>query len=66
MATQKDNYAPRPLSTSIEYPDYQFYAELRFKGHTADECLLQMAAYSGQQGRNSRPVKAIIGGQQAA
>jgi len=27
---------------------------------------VQMAAYSGQQGRNSRPVKAIIGGQQAA
>ena len=27
---------------------------------------LQMAAFSGQQGRNSRPVKAIIGGQQAA
>ena len=39
MATQKDNYAPRPLSTSIEYPGYQFYAELRFEGHTADECL---------------------------
>ena len=27
---------------------------------------IQMAAFSGQQGRNSRPVKAIIGGQQAA
>jgi len=26
MATQKDIYAPRPLSTSIEYPGYQFYA----------------------------------------
>ena len=39
MATQKDIYAPRPLSTSIEYPGYQFYAELRFEGHTADECL---------------------------
>ena len=39
MATQKDIYAPRPLSTSIEYPGYQFYAELRFEGYTADECL---------------------------
>ena len=39
MVTQKDNYAPRPLSTSIEYPGYQFYAELRFEGHTAAECL---------------------------
>ena len=39
MATQKDIYAPRPLSTSIEYPGYQFYAELRLEGHTADECL---------------------------
>ena len=27
---------------------------------------LQMAAFSGQQGRNTRPVRAIIGGQQAA
>lgn len=39
MATQKDIYAPRPLSTSIEYPGYQFYAVLQFKGHTASECL---------------------------
>lgn len=39
MATQKDIYAPRPLSTSIEYPGYQFYAALRFEGHTASECL---------------------------
>lgn len=39
MATQKDIYAPRPLSTSIEYPGYQFYAVLRFEGHTASECL---------------------------
>lgn len=39
MATQKDIYAPRPLSTSIEYPGYQFYTELRLEGHTADECL---------------------------
>ena len=31
-----------------------------------DGVKLQMAAFSGQQGRNSRPVKAIIGGQQAA
>ena len=28
--------------------------------------IVQMAAFSGQQGRNSRPVRAIIGGQQAA
>ena len=27
---------------------------------------MQMAAFSGQQGRNTRPVRAIIGGQQAA
>ena len=39
MATQKDIYAPRPLSTSIEYPGYQFYAVLRFEGHTPSECL---------------------------
>ena len=35
-----------------------------------DECtrmrFMQMAAFGGQQGRNSRPVRAIIGGQQAA
>ena len=28
--------------------------------------MVQMAAFSGQQGRNTRPVRAIIGGQQAA
>ena len=28
--------------------------------------VVQMAAFSGQQGRNTRPVGAIIGGQQAA
>ena len=39
MAAQKDIYAPRPLSTSIEYPGYQFYAVLRYEGHTAGECL---------------------------
>lgn len=39
MATQIDIYAPRPLSTSIEYPGYQFYAVLRFEGHTSNECL---------------------------
>lgn len=27
---------------------------------------VQMAAFGGQQGRNSRPVRVIIGGQQAA
>ena len=29
-------------------------------------CCVQMAAFGGQQGRNSRPVRAIIGSQQAA
>lgn len=34
-----NRYTPRPLSASREYPGYQFYARLRFEGHSADECL---------------------------
>ena len=33
------NYAPRPLSTSREYPGYQFYAILRLTDRNADDCL---------------------------
>ena len=29
-------------------------------------CRMHIAVFAGQQGRNSRPVRAIIGGQQAA
>lgn len=32
-------YTPRPLSTSREYPGYQFYAVLRYAGHDSAECL---------------------------
>lgn len=39
MTTQKGFYAPRPLSTSHEYPGYQFYAVLRYEGHKANDCL---------------------------
>ena len=35
----ENRYTPRPLSTSREYPGYQFFARLRFDGHSADECL---------------------------
>ena len=33
------NYAPRPLSTSREYPGYQFFAKLSLNGKNADDCL---------------------------
>lgn len=32
-------YAPRPLSTSWEYPGYLFYAVLRYAGHDSVGCL---------------------------
>ena len=37
--SEMSRYAPRPLSTSREYPGYQFYAVLRLAGHSAEECL---------------------------
>jgi hypothetical protein len=44
---------------------YLFFRMLKENKEREDR-YLQMAAFSGQQGRNTRPVRAIIGGQQAA
>lgn len=39
MTALNNQYTPRPLSISREYPGYQFYAVLRLEGRSADECL---------------------------
>lgn len=39
MSSGNNSYAPRPLSSSREYPGYQFYAILRMEGCTSEECL---------------------------
>ena len=39
MPSPTPHYAPRPLPTAREYPGYQFYARLSYKGRDAAACL---------------------------